>query len=119
MRPGSRRARTHPPIKTHQHSPREEKQVKTKRIASAVAMAAIAAGGSVAAVSATATARTARQAATQNVSLMVGGWDKQIYLEYKLADDLGYFKKYGINMTLSTEQQGGVGAEQAMVAGNV
>jgi NitT/TauT family transport system substrate-binding protein len=92
--------------------------MKTKRIASGVAVAAIAAGGSVAAVSATATARTAHPAA-QNVSLMVGGWDKQIYMEYKLADDLGYFKKYGVNVTLSTEQQGGVGAETAMVAGNV
>jgi NitT/TauT family transport system substrate-binding protein len=93
--------------------------VKTKRIASAMAAVALAAGGSVAAVSATASARSAHPAALQNVSLMVGGWDKQIYLEYKLAYDLGYFKKYGINMTLSTEQSGGVGAEQAMVAGNV
>ncbi len=92
--------------------------MKTKRIAGAMAVAAIAAGGSVAAVASTATAKSARPAA-QNVTLMVGGWDKQIYLEYKLADDLGLFKKYGINMKLSTEQQGGVGAESAMVAGNV
>ncbi|MGH2887264.1 MAG: ABC transporter substrate-binding protein, partial [Solirubrobacteraceae bacterium] len=32
------------------------------------------------------------------VTLMVGGIDKQIYMEYQLAQDLGYFKKYGINM---------------------
>ncbi len=53
------------------------------------------------------------------VTLMVGGIDKQIYMEYQLAQDLGYFKKYGVNMVLSTEQTGGVGAETAMVNGSV
>ncbi len=53
------------------------------------------------------------------VTMMVGGIDKQIYMEYQLAQDLGYFKKYGVNMVLSTEQQGGVGAEDAMVNGSV
>jgi NitT/TauT family transport system substrate-binding protein len=50
---------------------------------------------------------------------MVGGIDKQIYLPYQLAQDLGYFKKYGVNMQLSTETAGGVGAEDAMVSGQV
>ena len=53
------------------------------------------------------------------VTLMVGGIDKQIYLEYQLAQDLGFFKKYGVNMVLSTEQSGGVGAEDAMASGQV
>jgi NitT/TauT family transport system substrate-binding protein len=53
------------------------------------------------------------------VTMMVGGIDKQIYLPYQLAQDLGYFKKYGVNMQLSTEQNGGVGAETAMVSGQV
>src|SRR5690349_17027934 len=53
------------------------------------------------------------------VTMMVGGIDKQIYLPYQLAQDLGYFKKYGVNMKLSTEQAGGVGAETAMVSGQV
>src|SRR6202011_3626432 len=53
------------------------------------------------------------------VTLMVGGIDKQIYLPYQLAQDLGYFKKYGVNVQLSTEQSGGVGAETAMVSGQV
>ena len=53
------------------------------------------------------------------VTLMVGGIDKQIYLEYQLAQSLGMFKKYGINMELSTEQAGGVGAEDAVVSGQV
>ena len=53
------------------------------------------------------------------VTLMVGGIDKQIYLPYQLAQDLGYYKKYGVNMQLSTEQAGGVGAETAMASGQV
>ena len=53
------------------------------------------------------------------VKLMVGGIDKQIYLPYQLAQDLGFYKKYGVNVELSTEQNGGVGAEDAMVSGQV
>jgi NitT/TauT family transport system substrate-binding protein len=50
---------------------------------------------------------------------MVGGIDKQIYLPYQLAQDLGMYKKYGVNVQLSNEQTGGVGAETAMVSGQV
>lgn len=57
--------------------------------------------------------------AMPKVTLMVGGIDKQIYLEYQLAQSLGMFKKYGIDMQLSTEQAGGVGAEDAVVSGQV
>jgi len=53
------------------------------------------------------------------VTLMVGGIDKQIYLPYQLAQDLGFYKKYGVSVQLSTEQSGGVGAETAMVSGQV
>jgi NitT/TauT family transport system substrate-binding protein len=53
------------------------------------------------------------------VKMMVGGIDKQIYLPYQLAQSLGFYKKYGINMELSTEQNGGVGAEDAMASGSV
>jgi sulfonate transport system substrate-binding protein len=53
------------------------------------------------------------------VTMMVGGIDKQIYLPYQLAQSLGYYKKYGVNMILSTEQSGGVGAEDAMASGQV
>jgi len=45
--------------------------------------------------------------------------DKQIYLPYQLAQNLGFYKKYGVNVQLSTEQTGGVGAETAMVSGQV
>ena len=53
------------------------------------------------------------------VKMMVGGIDKQIYLPYQLAQSLGFYKKYGVNVELSTEQQGGVGAEDAMASGQV
>ena len=53
------------------------------------------------------------------VTMMVGGIDKQIYLPYKLAQDLGFYRKYGVSMQLSTESSGGVGAEQAMASGQV
>jgi NitT/TauT family transport system substrate-binding protein len=53
------------------------------------------------------------------VKLMVGGIDKQIYLPYQLAQNLGFYKKYGVNVQLSTEVNGGVGAEDAMASGQV
>jgi NitT/TauT family transport system substrate-binding protein len=53
------------------------------------------------------------------VTLMVGGIDKQIYLPYQLAQQLGFYKKYGVNVQLSTETQGGIGAEEAMASGQV
>ena len=57
--------------------------------------------------------------ALPKVTMMVGGIDKQIYLEYQLAQSLGMFQKYGVDMQLSTEQAGGVGAEDAVVSGQV
>ena len=53
------------------------------------------------------------------VTLMVGGIDKQIYLPYQLAQGLGMYKKYGVKVELSTEANGGVGAEDAMASGQV
>lgn len=53
------------------------------------------------------------------VKLMVGGIDKQIYLPYQLAQGLGYYNRFGVDVKLSTEQQGGVGAEEAMASGQV
>jgi len=57
--------------------------------------------------------------ALPKVTMMVGGIDKQIYLEYQLAQSLDLFKKYGVDMQLSTETAGGVGAEDAVVSGQV
>jgi NitT/TauT family transport system substrate-binding protein len=57
--------------------------------------------------------------ALPTVTMMVGGINKQIYLPYQLAQSLGYYKKYGVNMVLSNEVSGGVGAETAMASGQV
>ena len=62
---------------------------------------------------------TSSNSSIPTVTMMVGGIDKQIYLPYQLAQDLGFYKKYGVNMVLSTEQAGGVGAEDAMASGQV
>lgn len=58
-------------------------------------------------------------ASLPTVTMMVGGISKQIYLPYQLAQSLGFYKKYGVNMVLSDEQAGGVGAETAMASGQV
>ena len=87
------------------------------KMAAAVAGITVAAAG----LGLTAVAPSAQAAASQlpTVTLMVGGIDKQIYLPYQLAQDLGYFKKYGVHMVLSNEHAGGVGAEEAMASGQV
>ncbi|HWU45493.1 MAG TPA: ABC transporter substrate-binding protein [Humibacter sp.] len=64
-------------------------------------------------------AHAGSKASVPTVKLMVGGIDKQIYLPYQLAQNLGFYKKYGVNVELSTEQNGGVGAEDAMASGQV
>ncbi len=93
------------------------------KIASAASVAALAAG--LAACSSSSSSTASGSSAVSNasgvptVTLMVGGIDKQIYLPYQLAQDLGFYKKYGVSVQLSTEQSGGVGAETAMVSGQV
>jgi NitT/TauT family transport system substrate-binding protein len=98
------------------------------KIASMASVAALAAGlaacsssgsSSSAAGSSAAGSNAAAVSGLPTVTLMVGGIDKQIYLPYQLAQDLGFYKKYGVNVQLSTEQEGGVGAETAMVSGQV
>jgi NitT/TauT family transport system substrate-binding protein len=93
--------------------------LKKSLAASLVAAAAL--GGLTACSSASAGSSGSSGSAkgTPTVTLMVGGIDKQIYLPYKLADDLGFYKKYGVHVVLSTEQDGGVGAEDAMASGQV
>lgn len=82
-------------------------------------MAATAAGIAVAAAGLILPCAQASASELPTVTMMVGGIDKQIYLPYQLAQDLGYFKKYGVHMVLSTEHAGGVGAEEAVVSGQV
>jgi NitT/TauT family transport system substrate-binding protein len=56
--------------------------------------------------------------AADNVSIMVGGIEKQIYLPAKLAERLGYFKEQGLTVELLTEPAG-VNAEDVLLAGVV
>ncbi|MDL9980554.1 ABC transporter substrate-binding protein [Microbacterium sp. ASV49] len=93
-----------------------------KRVLSIVAAGALALGLAGCASSGGSTAGSTSgggSAAMPKVSIMVGGIDKQIYLPYQLAQSLGFYKKYGVDVTLSTEQNGGVGAEDAMASGQV
>jgi len=82
----------------------------------ALALSLTACGGSSGTSS---SASSSGAASTPTVKIMVGGIDKQIYLPYQLAQSLGLYKKYGVNVELSTEQNGGVGAEDAMASGQV
>ena len=99
-----------------------------KAIAAAASVGALAAGLAACSSSGSSSTASGSSATGSNavavsgiptVTLMVGGIDKQIYLPYQLAQDLGFYKKYGVNVQLSTEQTGGVGAETAMVSGQV
>jgi NitT/TauT family transport system substrate-binding protein len=93
--------------------------IKIASVASVAALAAGLAACSSSGSSSTTGSNAAAASSLPTVTLMVGGIDKQIYLPYQLAQDLGFYKKYGVNVQLSTEQNGGVGAEDAMVSGQV
>jgi NitT/TauT family transport system substrate-binding protein len=56
--------------------------------------------------------------AADKITLMVGGYEKIIYLPAKLAEGLGYFKEEGLNVELLNEGAG-VDAENEMLAGAV
>lgn len=90
-----------------------------KAIAGAVSAAALVAGIAACSSSGTTGSNAAAASSMPTVTMMVGGIDKQIYLPYQLAQDLGFYKKYGVNMVLSNEVSGGVGAETAMASGQV
>jgi NitT/TauT family transport system substrate-binding protein len=89
-----------------------------KRAITVAAIGALALGAA-ACASSTSGSSGGGSSSLPTVSLMVGGIDKQIYLPYQLAQDLGFYKKYGVNVKLSTESDGGVGAEDAMASGQV
>jgi NitT/TauT family transport system substrate-binding protein len=56
--------------------------------------------------------------AGEQIRIMVGGIEKQIYLPAKLAEQLGYFKAEGLDVELLTAPSG-VDAEDEMLAGAV
>ena len=63
-------------------------------------------------------ALSATSACAEDVSIMVGGIEKQIYLPAVLAQRLGYFDAEGLNVTLLSEPAG-VEAADEMLAGAV
>ncbi len=87
--------------------------------ACATALTVAACSSSSSTTAATTGAGASSSAGLPTVTMMVGGINKQIYLPYQLAQSLGYYKKYGVNMVLSNEVAGGVGAETAMASGQV
>jgi NitT/TauT family transport system substrate-binding protein len=56
--------------------------------------------------------------AAEKVTIIVGGYEKQIYLPAKLTESLGYFKAEGLDVELLNETSG-VDAENEMLAGAV
>ncbi len=70
------------------------------------------AGGSAAAATAPSVS------STPDLTIMVGGLSKQIYLPYMLAQQLGYYAKAGVNVNLIDEPAGG-DATTNMLAGQV
>jgi NitT/TauT family transport system substrate-binding protein len=90
-----------------------------KRSAAVAAIGALALGAAACSSSGSSSAGGSGSTNVPTVTMMVGGIDKQIYLPYQLAQDLGFYKKYGVNVKLSTEVDGGVGAEDAMGSGQV
>lgn len=56
--------------------------------------------------------------AAEKVTIMVGGYEKQIYLPAKLTERLGYFKDEGLDVEL-LNQPAGVDAELQLLAGAV
>ena len=93
-----------------------------RRMVLVTATGALALSAGLTACGSTASGSTGTSSASADlptVKLMVGGIDKQIYLPYQLAQSLGFYQKYGVNVELSTEQAGGVGAEDAVASGQV
>src|SRR6478609_8691539 len=89
---------------------REEFMRFHRGFARALSMSAIAVAGLLSA--------TSLASAADKITLMVGGYEKQIYLPAKLAEALGYFKDEGLDVELLNEPAG-VDAENEMLAGAV
>ncbi len=99
----------------------KERPISTRaRALAAIGVVAVAVtlAGCSSGTSAPPTAGATADSANGTVSIMVGGLNKQIYLPFKLAEQLGYYKAEGLNVTLSDEPAG-VDATTNMMAGKV
>ncbi|WP_064685499.1 ABC transporter substrate-binding protein [Rhizobium bangladeshense] len=72
----------------------------------------------ISALIAAASLTTSAAHAADKITIMVGGYEKQIYLPAKLAESLGYFKDEGLDVELLNEAAG-VDAENQLLAGAV
>jgi NitT/TauT family transport system substrate-binding protein len=88
----------------------------TRGGAALAAVSVLAAAGCTTASRAPAGAPT--QAAPANVTIMVGGLDKQIYLTATLAKQLGYYDAEGLGVQL-VDEPSGQSAEDALLSGEV
>src|ERR1700676_1395776 len=77
--------------------------MRTRAFATSLTLAALIAGSTAA-------------IAPDKITIMVGGYEKQIYLPAKLTEALGYFKDEGLDVELLNEESG-VNAENEMLAG--
>src|SRR4051812_23885165 len=90
----------------------------TVALTAAMATAGCANNASSAGATSSAAGAAGSVAAGQQVTIMVGGLSKQIYLPYMLAKQLGHYAKAGVNVDLIDEPAGG-DATQNMLAGQV
>jgi NitT/TauT family transport system substrate-binding protein len=86
-------------------------------VVGAIAAAALALTGCANNASGTSTSSSSVTGAP-TLTIMVGGLNKQIYLPFMLAKQLGYYEKAGLNVNLIDEPAGG-DATQNMLAGQV
>ncbi|HEY3508642.1 ABC transporter substrate-binding protein [Kribbella sp. NPDC051137] len=86
--------------------------------ASAVALAITGCANNAQGGSTQAVAGSTSSVSGDKVTIMVGGLDKQIYLPFMLAKQLGYYDKVGVNVALVGEGAG-VDATTEMMAGKV
>lgn len=92
--------------------------MSTKTLATRVLAATAGAALTVMAAGCASHTTTPTTPGTEQVKLMVGGMNKQIYLPAILAQQLGLFAKHGLQVELSDEPAG-VDAETQMLSGNV
>lgn len=91
---------------------------RTSRVAISLIAATLALGTAACGSSGSGAGAKAAGKDANTVKIMVGGLDKQIYLPFKLAEQLGFYKAAGVNVQLSDEPAG-VDAENEMLSGNV
>ncbi len=90
----------------------------TRRMIVAAVCAAVAVAGCADNASTKPPTQQAGTAGGAKVSIMVGGLNKQIYLPFMLAQQLGYYAQQGLDVSL-TDEPAGVDATTDMLAGKV